>query len=170
MTSLTLQRWRFSRQRGFTLIELMIVVVIVGIIAAVALPSYRDYVKRARRADAQIALTQVANQQERYLTQCNFYAFTLAATGSLACGTVGTSTSILIANSQSPDGHYTISMTAGNIGSTTCTAFSCGFTITATPNSSSPQASDGKFRIDALGKKEWDKANNNTFGSKWTDK
>mgnify|MGYP001944455157 CR=1 FL=1 len=54
--------------KGFTLIELMIVVAIVGILAAFAYPSYTEHVRKARRADAQAALLELAQFMERYYT------------------------------------------------------------------------------------------------------
>ena len=58
---------------GFTLIELMIVVVVLGIIAAIAFPSYTNYVQKARRADATTALLGAAQQLERCFTRYNRY-------------------------------------------------------------------------------------------------
>lgn len=63
-----------SRQAGFTLIELMIVVAIVGILAAIAWPAYQNYVESARRADAQGALMSLANAMERFHTTNRTYA------------------------------------------------------------------------------------------------
>jgi len=63
---------------GFTLIEVMIVVAIVAILAAVAYPSYQDSVRRAARGDAQSDLMEIAQNAERFFTQQNQYAATRA--------------------------------------------------------------------------------------------
>lgn len=62
-----------KNNRGFTLIELMIVVAIVGILGAIAYPAYTDQVRKGRRADARAALMNLLQQQERYMTQRNEY-------------------------------------------------------------------------------------------------
>ena len=67
-------------QQGFTLIELMIVCAIVAILAAIALPAYRDYVKRAMRSEAKTALLENAQFLERAFTSANSYAGVTTAT------------------------------------------------------------------------------------------
>lgn len=57
-----------TRRAGFTLIELLIVVAIVAILVAIAVPMYRDYVIRSNRADAIISLAELANLQEKYFS------------------------------------------------------------------------------------------------------
>lgn len=63
-----------SRPRGFTLIELMIVVVVVGILAAIAYPSYVNHVLRTKRSSAQGHLYALANKQEQFLLDARTYA------------------------------------------------------------------------------------------------
>jgi len=55
------------RLRGFTLVELMIAVALVAILAAIAYPSYREYVKRAHRSSAQSLMLDLANREQQYL-------------------------------------------------------------------------------------------------------
>jgi type IV pilus assembly protein PilE len=89
-------------QRGFTLMELMIVVAIVGILASIAYPSYVDSILKGRRAEGRAALTDLLQQQERYMTQRNCYlgfsnsngtATAVAPSPNTACGGV-TATSV----------------------------------------------------------------------------
>lgn len=64
-------------QQGFTLIELMIVLAIVGILTSIAYPSYTEYVLRSRRAEARAALLQAAQYMERGATATGLYPGTL---------------------------------------------------------------------------------------------
>ena len=70
-----------THTRGFTLIELMIVVVIAAILFAVAIPSYRGYVQRSNRTDATMSLLRVSTAQERYYLQNGRYTNSLDALG-----------------------------------------------------------------------------------------
>ena len=77
-----------KRQTGFTLIELMIVVAVVGILAAIAYPSYSESVLKGKRAQGRTALAELMQQQERYMTQMNCYlAFTTVYSGGVATAT-----------------------------------------------------------------------------------
>jgi len=77
------------KTKGFTLIELMIVVAIIAIIAAFAVPAYNDYVTRSKRADGKAALLAMQLQQEKFRANNPTYGATAAAIGSPAVSTDG---------------------------------------------------------------------------------
>lgn len=66
---------RSNCQAGFTLIEMMIVVAVIGILGAIAYPSYAESVRKGKRAEARAAVTNLLQQQERYQSQMNTYFF-----------------------------------------------------------------------------------------------
>lgn len=149
--------------KGFTLIELMITLVVVGILAAIAVPAYEKQVTKSRRNDAQGALMGFANAMERHYTTNNTYK---GAAGTQASPT--DTGSPWIYSSEAPvDGstkHYDLKITA---------ATDTSFTIRATPKSSSPQKNDGFLQVDSAGSRGWDKDNNGSISGSsettWTN-
>jgi type IV pilus assembly protein PilE len=112
----------FRRQSGFTLIELMITVAVVAVLAAIAIPSYADYVTRSRRNDVRISLAQSAQWLERFRAE-NRGTYTNAALQP------GTEVSPLSGNAM-----YDITVAVGGGGAT--------YQLTATPRAGSPMAGD----------------------------
>jgi type IV pilus assembly protein PilE len=70
--------------KGFSLIELMIVLAIIGVLGAIGYPSYDSYMKKSRRADGKIALQRMADRQERFYLQNNTYSTVEANVGGTA--------------------------------------------------------------------------------------
>jgi len=121
------------RQQGITLIELMIVVVILGVIAAFAYPSYTAYVIRTNRSAAMSYMTEIAAKQEEFVLDARRYAGSIAS--------LGISTPSDVAK------FYTVTVTAFN--ASTPVAYS----VVATPLSSSMQAADGTLTLRSSGEK-----------------
>ena len=104
---------------GFTLIELMIVVAVVAILSAIAIPSYTEYVRRGHRAEARAGVLQAQQWLERAATAGGVYPTTLPA--NMTWGADSTK-------------RYTIAFEAGNTNAV--------YTLTATPKAGTPQAGD----------------------------
>lgn len=136
--------------KGFTLIELMIVVAIIGIIAAFAYPSYQDSVKSSRRSDAQGALLGLANAMERHYTTNNSY---------LGAGTTGGNTGAptIFADESPIDGSVKYyDLTISEVTATT-------YKLRATPKNA--QAGDGFLQLTSTGIRSWDKNNDTALQS-----
>jgi type IV pilus assembly protein PilE len=132
---------KFQRNKGFSLIELMVAVVIVGILAAIAVPSYQSHIIKASRAAAQTELLELANIQEKIYLNSNAYTpnMTTAYNGTSAGG-LGKTTGL------TTDGKYTLAFT-GVPGQT--------YTITATPVAGKSQEGDGNITISENGQRLW---------------
>lgn len=133
---------KIRSQMGFTLIELMIVVAIIGILAMVAVPNYQQYVIRASRSAAQSELLALANLQEKIYLNSNSYAFSVTGNyNGTSAGGLG------LASGKSNDGKYSVALDI--------TAASQNYTLTATPVSGGTQASDGSISITESGRRVW---------------
>ncbi len=129
-------------QRGFTLIELMIVVVVLAIISSIAFPSYTRYVTRASREAAKAELLQLGNLQEKiYLNSSSYATSITTAYNGRDDGGLGTS-------GKTGDNKYTLSITP-NAGPTQ------SYILTATPVAGTSQAGDGNITLASDGARTW---------------
>jgi type IV pilus assembly protein PilE len=87
-----------NKATGFTLIELMIVVIIIGVLLSISIPAYQGYVLRSHRTDAHSSLLDIAARQERYVAQRNTY------TTEISSGTNG----LNMGSANSREGYYTL--------------------------------------------------------------
>lgn len=131
-----------KKVKGFTMIELLVVITILGLIAAVAVPSYNDYVKKTRRKDAQGDLVNLSNAMERYFTANNTYA-----TATIGTGGIYPNASPIDGNTK----YYNLSISASNATS---------YTLTATPTGT--QSGNGRLILDSTGTKVWNTKDDGT--------
>ncbi|MDP3877249.1 MAG: type IV pilin protein [Methylobacter sp.] len=132
--------YTFKRSSGFTLIELMVTVAIIGILASIAYPAYTDYVIRAKRSDGKAALLSLQLAQEKYRANCIQYATTINTTAGANPSCVAGNYS-LVGKTTSPDGKYTIAIAATPAPSGTT------YKLTAAPLSPFADAKCGTLEI-----------------------
>lgn len=122
---------KYRHGTGFTLIELLVVVTLIGVLAAIAIPSYQEYGRKARRADAKRALMALQLQQEKWRASNIGYAQTL-----------GPPLSFLNWTTTSVDGHYRLAITR---------AIATAYNMTATPQGKQAGDRCGTFAINQSG-------------------
>ena len=141
-----LGRPRPSCQRGFTLIELMITVAVIGVLAAIAYPSYQDQVRKANRSAAQQFMLDVATREQQLLLDLRGYV-AVTATANFPNAPSAGSAGINLTVPTTASARYNF-VVAVNNGASPPT-----FTITGTPISGSSQAVDGALTLDHTGAK-----------------
>lgn len=125
-----------KKAKGFTLTELVVVIAVIGLLTAIAIPNYRSFTVKSRRMEAKDLLYTAAQRLQQYYTANNSYT-TNAATLSVP--------------TTSSNGYYTLTIAAGSTGSITTS-----YLVTAAPVSGTTQADDsacGTYTLNSLGTK-----------------
>lgn len=139
------------KERGFTLIEMMIVVAIISILATIAVPSYQKSITKGRRNDAQWALTAFASAMERHFTANNTYEGAAAGGGNTGTPAIFATETPL----NGADKFYDLTIQA---------ASATAYTLRATPKNA--QAGDGLMELTNTGIRRWDEnSDGNTGGA-----
>ena len=145
-----------GRQRGVTLIELVVVTVVIAVLAAIAIPSYRNHVLRANRTEARAALLALATAQEKFHLRCHHYAAELDPAMDPDCDA-----SLLALPVRSERSYYSIRITSAD---------PTGWTAEALPTGP-PQSTDRPcqgFALASSGRKRaWDAAKRDTVLECW---
>lgn len=142
--------------RGFTLVEMLVTVAIIGILAGIAYPAYQGSVIRSNRTEAERALLVTQAQLERYYTAFGTYTGALLDNGALPPG----SESRIVGKSKSPPSGttvYNFEMTIPAAGQS--------YTLRARPVNTALNKKDGIVELNSAGQKGWDKNNDGVIAT-----
>lgn len=153
---------RRDRGSGFTLIELMITLGIVGILTAFAYASYQDQLRKTRRADATSVMLEMANRLEKYYNACGSYTTNINKPLPGNCDTPA-DIGLGLASAQSAAGHYQLAITDLNPADGATNTIGAGFRLTATPIAGGLQEDDGFFVLTSDGRRQFDGNNNGSI-------
>jgi type IV pilus assembly protein PilE len=138
-----------KRAAGFTLIELMIVIIIGAILVAIAIPMYEHEIQESRRTEAKTALLDLAAREQRYFSVQNTFTPGFGDLGYAAAGATPASVTV-------GSGYYsvTVSVPAAAPDPKAATIAAPSFSFTATPVTGTSQAGDSacaSFTVDSIG-------------------
>lgn len=128
------------RQKGFTLLEIMITLVVIMILASIAVPGYGEYVKKSRRVDGMAELSRVMQRQEKFFINELTYTSDLSQIGLVTTGN----------KVDSEEGHYKVEVS-------TCPSSTIARCVLATARPQGTHASDGWLSLDSKGQRMWEK-------------
>ena len=128
-------QWQLQQQQGFTLVELLVVVVLVAIMAAIAVPSYQNSVLKSKRTDGKLALSQAASLMEQYYLDNKTYTTDLTLLGYSS------------SPANSDEGHYQIKVEAATA---SCPIATC-FLLSAAPQGKQTDDTCATLTLNSLG-------------------
>jgi type IV pilus assembly protein PilE len=138
-----------KKYAGFTLIELLLIVAILGLLIAIAIPTYQDQVRKARRAKAIAALTDIAAREEAYFTQHFVYADSLETLG-ITDAAVRSNNQVIYELSFNPPSNETSNSDTSQSGDSTQEGY---YIVYAIPQGDQANDPCGTLSIDSVGRK-----------------
>lgn len=150
------------RHGGFTLIEAMITLVVIGILTSLAYASYQDQMRKARRADATTIVLELGSRLEKYYNACGSYTANIDKPLPGNCDTPA-AIGLGLTGTESAAGYYQLAVTDLNPADGATNTIGAGFRVTATPVAGRLQKDDGFFVLTSDGRRQFDANKNGTI-------